>query len=336
MKKALYILIVLFLGLVSCANNSDQPDIITPPGPGPGSGSTVPITADDLAGIWETYFFQKDVEVIYENGKTQNYGNLRYTDYDGFRTEYIKGGTFKSYNAIGGQVDTNKGGAGTYEVIDSANVQWIKHYWKTERGNDTIIMQKVIEFGVRPGILKTADIYRAKTSADAGYTLTDSKFNREMTIAPNATDYVNPAKELVDYDELSQGTWELYSVLRYFDNDLDRIYSESETLSQKGTTYKFYTDNGRKMVRWRAHNKDKDIWENFDCPVVVIDDVIHYFFNIEEEDGTITESGSFFWFTDRRERQGYDSFIDKSLDRDSEDVRRTKRLDIYYRRIADK
>jgi len=344
MKKVIYFLFLIFftLSIISCSSSKDDDGIVIPPLP------PKDLTEDDIIGTWETYYTQKQVVVNPDKANQASYGGLRLTDYDGFRTTFLKeNGKYraKDYNLAGNLV---------FEAdyrISNDTIRFETEV-KTEDGRDSIAKtwQRIREFGVTDGILKIDKSYYGKTKYDGTeFKITDAKATRNTVTAPNSTQGVIPAKVMIDFDDMSNGTWQIYSFREYEDGGLKKAYSDAMTDTMSNVTYKFFLDaNDKKWCKFREWDyKNKKWTEPVDFPVIVIDDVIHLLYReeatdedgniIKDENGEITynDESFFLWVTSWEKKDGVDTFIDFKEQRYDANVKVIIKTLMYLRRIGD-
>ncbi|MDR2954478.1 MAG: hypothetical protein LBV43_05310 [Prevotella sp.] len=320
-KNLLYISILFLLGLYSCSNNNDEPPKPTPP-----VTEVEGLTADAIIGTWETYYSEKQIIANYDT-QPSSYGGLRNIDYDGFKTRFYKNskGEYKiqDYNAVGDliyEID--------YKILGKDTIK-LDGTVKDKNGEDSTINTyfKVWDFKPTNTTLTIANIYTGVSKANnVKYKITDSRRLRNMETAPTTTVGVTPAKVMIDYDDLCKGLWHIQSYSLYYDGSLQNKYSDliTDTLSMQ--TYKFYRDkDGDKAVQIRTWNYNKKEWGYLDCPLILVDDLINYFYSVEKKDAsgkTIIEDVSIYiWFTKPRQWNGKDSYIDLKESRYDNDVR---------------
>ena len=317
MKKILYILLFSILGLSACVNNSDEPEKPVIPEPEP----PVNATADDLIGIWETYYFKKDIIYIYPSGEQQIFPGLRLADYDGYKTEFYLDSEnnqhkFRSYNVI-----NNINDEGTYSA--SSDTIYFKFTFLAGAPKDTSTSQIIRRLDPSKGILKTEDIYPG-TIANTGakYKIFDMKASRNTAIAPTYTDV---SKEIVNshFDEMSEAPWDVKSCAYYYNG----LYQPSQTdkmneaLVKTQTSYVFYKDDkGNKFCIISSLNPaTNEIEPDKDSPypLIIVDDVIYFFYTDKQ---TGEELSFCTWMTDWKAVNGSRTYIDKKNDRYSGDI----------------
>lgn len=324
MNKFICISILISLFLVSCSNEDDP--IPVPPKP------PVGLTEDAILGTYETYYYEKQVVVNPGSSNESSYGGLRLTDYDGFRTTFAKeNGKYKArdYNLMGDVILE----ADYHVSNDTIRFQYVVD---AKDGSDSIVktFQHVREFGRTEGIMKLANTYSGTTIYDGvKYEITDAKATRNTKTAPNSTQDMNPAKVMIDFDDMMNGTWHIYSFREYIDGVLDRRYSDLMTDTLSKTSYKFYkNEKGEKCCKLKEWHYGTNSWYEEEFPVVVIDDVIHLLFY----DPVLEENSSLFlWVTSWKKRNGNDSFIDLKEQRYTNDVKVIIKTEIYVQRILD-
>lgn len=328
MRKLLYITLLLIFGLSACTNNSDEP--VAPPAPPPIVSQKV--TIDSLLGTWETFYYMKYVTVNPGTPYEASYGNLRLIDYDGFKTKFWEENgvyKFKSMNVYGivaGREGEDKEGVFRLsENSDSIIFTWFKN------GKDTTTAQKVQEFYAYPGVMQNEAVYTGTTEdgSSTKYRVSDLKKSRKIEIAPNATGGVNPAKEKIDFQEL-HGEWEIYISYVFYDMRLDQNLTAIRSKALLGAIYKFYTtDQGIKKLDIRQ-KMDNGVWGTEYYDIHVVDDIMYY-------KGKDPETGKdkiiWLWVTDRKIRNGKDSFIDKYENRYDKNIKVIYRTESYFRRL---
>lgn len=317
MKKIFYLLFFSILGLSSCVNNNDEPDPIVVPEPEP----PVNATEDDLIGVWETYYYQKDIIYIYPSGEQQIFPGLRLIEYDGFRTEFYHDSEdnkykFKSYNVIDHLIDE-----GTYSA--SSDTVHFKFTYLAGAPKDTTTKQIIRKLDPSKGIFKTEDVYPGTIgSTGAKFKVTDMKANRNVAIAPTYTD---ESKVMVDsyFDELSKAPWDITGCAYYYNS----LYQPDETkimndaLVKTQTSYRFYKDaQGNKFCSVSSLNPETNqIEEDKDSPypIIIVDDVIYRFYT----DSKTGETKSLYiWVTDWKAKNGSLTFVDKKNERLGNDI----------------
>lgn len=344
-NKIIYILLSLILGLSACSNNSDEPNPTPPP---PGGEKT---TLDKLIGTWETFYYKKYVAGL-ANESGAGTRDLRFIDYDGFKTRFWKDATtgeykFESLNVYDNPIGKNGfKEEGTYRLSENGDTIIFK--WKIRANTDTTTKATIDEFLAYPGVMQTSHTYYGKEKGtDRLFKVTDFKKSRNLAIAPNATGGVNPAKEKIDFDEISNGSWEIYRCAFWYAGKLDVYQTDSISKLLVGLTYKFYTETGGKKM---CKVKDGSIEELYS--VKIVDDLIYFHpdlslkstknavhFSRKRYKSKITKDSSDdsdggFWHlvSSRRERDGKDSFIDLYENRMQGDITAIHKTEFYFRR----
>ncbi|MFV0419258.1 MAG: hypothetical protein ACK5KT_11080 [Dysgonomonas sp.] len=332
MNKFICIFFLISSTLVSCSNseNGEDPEPPKPP---------VNLTEDAIIGTYETYYYQKQIIVKPNTSEQASYGGLRLTDYDGFRTTFYKeSGKYKAkdYNLAGNLIQEA-------EYYISNDTIRFEYHDKTKDGRDTIIKtyQHIREFGRTEGIIKLDRSYYGKTIYDGvEYRVIDAKATRNVATAPNSTQDVIPAKVMIDYNDMMNGTWHIYAFKLYVDGVLNKRESDLVTDTLSRTSYKFALDqDGDKICHLTEWDYGNNKWETKTFPVLLIDDVIHLLYQepVKNDEGeTVYEDRSIFmWVTSWKKREGYDSFIDLKEQRYTNDVKVIIKTEIYVRREPD-
>lgn len=324
--------------MTGCSSSSDDDGPTPPPTP--------PVTLDEdaLIGVWETYYYEKQVTVNPGESNQSFYGGLRYTDYDGFRSEFRKeSGKYKSidYNLLGKEVTV----ADYYLKDDTIKFE---RTVKTEDGRDSIAKtwQRIREFNSSKGILKLDQSYSGFTKNDGvKYKITDAKVAR--MVPSTTTEGVIPAKVMIDYDNLCQGKWQVYLYRYYEDGTLVKKRSELMTDTLSTVSYNFYLKNGNekrcKVREWDFDAKKEIIT---DYPIVVVDDVIQFLYKrplLDENKKPVYEDGKevlvddsfFMWVTSWQKREGVDSFIDFNESRFEENIKVIVKTQMYLKRVEE-
>lgn len=280
MKKFIYILLFALIGLYSCSNNSDEPGVTPPLPPSP----SPELTLDKVIGKWETYYATKLVIERPETAYQKVFSAFRAIDLDGFTFELFKENSeyrVNGYNAKG--VQTSQG---WYEVktesdsiifhLDSISPdKEIFPNWKREG-------RHVRELDVDGGIIKWDLTYYQRTKDGVRYKVTDVYASRNVDIAPEATNGVNPAKAKIDYDDLCRGIWVVKNVDIYYDGTRQPLASIEAQKIIYGTIYDFsINEKGEKTIRI-TYPDNPDNPESLE--VNIIDDVMFYPY-IEAETG---------------------------------------------------
>ncbi|MDH6307667.1 hypothetical protein M2451_000116 [Dysgonomonas sp. PFB1-18] len=314
MKKVFYILFIalLALGFASCSNNSDEP---TPPPPPPTTGRPDTIPPLDLFGEWEGYYSSKALISNPGTSSQMIYPGFRLIALDGFRTEFFDDGTvhpqdsrykyrFRTKNPIGEQIElgyfcTRK---------DSVLFKWKSHY----TGIDTTTWRRASEVNTTKGIIKWDRTYDGRTKDGTKFKVTDAYAYRNVKTAPAATDGVNPAKVVIDFPDMSTGSWQIENC-RYYNPDLNVSESVSMTRILQGTKYKFYKEgNTPRCIMTSKDSEGNEVQR--DHRLVIIDDVINF---IPIYDGVEVGDKSFYmWVTS----WGGNKYIDLKQTRYDQDV----------------
>lgn len=335
MKKYLFLLLILGLTVfVSCEDKGN--DIPVPPSP-----PAVKPTEEGLLGTWETYYYEKQITVNPGASNQSSFPGLRYIDYDGFRSSFVKeDGEYKAkdYNLKGNLVSE-----ASFHVKDDTIIYARTEKTKDDRDSIIYSWQRVREFNPEKGILTVDHSYTGRTVQDnALYKITDVKITRNTKTAPTTTTGVIPAKYMIDYDELCKGKWQIYLFKEYENGRLKENYSIEMTKELKNTTFDFYVNNkGNKRCIMTEWSKAENKLVSTDYPVLLIDDVIHLLYEEEivDEDGETTyeDASIFLWVTSWEQRKDgdtySDSFIDYKKSRYKENVRITVETQIYIKRI---
>lgn len=317
MRKIFYTLFIalLTLGFVSCSNNSDEKKVIVEPPVEVERPDTIPPL--DLFGEWEGYYSSKALISRPGTSSQMVYPGFRLIALDGFRTEFFDDGTvhpadkryiyrFRTKNPIGEQIElgyfcTRK---------DSVLFKWKSHY----TGDDTTTWRRATEIEKTPGIIKWDRAYNGRTKDGTPFLVTDAYAYRNVKTAPTSTSGVNPAKVVIDFDDMSTGSWQINSC-RYYDPDYNS--SESLRISKilNGAKYKFYKDNnGTPRCIMTSRDSEEDVWVDRDHRLVIVDDVINF---IPIYDGVEVGDKSFYmWVTS----WGNGKFIDLKQTRYDQDV----------------
>lgn len=339
MKKVIYLFFfVTFIILTGCSNSGDGSDEPIPP------PSPITLDEDALIGVWETYYFEKQVTVNPGEANQSFYGGLRYTDYDGFRSEFLKeSGKYKSidYNLLEKEVTVAE-----YYVKDDTIK--FERTVKTEDGRDSIAKtwQRIREFNPSKGILKLDQSYYGFTKDDGiKFKITDAKVARK--VPSTTTEGVIPAKVMIDYNNLCEGKWQVYLYRYYEDGSLNKRRSELMTDTLSTVSYNFYLKNGNekrcKVREWDFKVKTEVIT---DYPIVVVDDVIQFLYKrplLDKDKKPVYENGNevlvddsfFMWVTSWQKRDGVDSFIDFNESRFEENVKVIVKSQMYLKRVEE-
>lgn len=334
MKKYLYLfLLITFTVATGCSKKGDD---IEPPVP------PVELTEDALIGIWETYYYEKQIST-----GNSYFSGLRYIDYDGFRSEFKKeGGKYvaRDYNLAGDLVFE----ADYYVTKDTIKYE---RQVKTEDGRDSLALswQRVREFSPQKGIIQVDHSYSGVTEQDGvKYKITDIKMARNIATAPTTTEGVSPAKHIINYDDLCTGKWKIYLVKEYVDGEVDHAKTDETWNMLKNVSFKFYTDDqGNRKCLMQEFIPSENISAGKTIPVVVIDDVIHLLNKevardennniVYDENGNIVYEDAFFymWVTSWKEREGLQSFIDFKESRYEENIKVIVKTHVYMQQITE-
>lgn len=346
MRKIIYLFLSILatsIALSSCKGSGNDP--VDPPAPPQPPVEDV-LSEEALLGTWETYYYEKQV-TLNPGPNQESYGQLRYIDYDGFRSEFSKVGNkyiTRDYNLVGDIVYE-----ADYYVKDDT-IKFEMHV-ETEDGRDSIAesWQRVRQFSPEKGIIKLDKSYTGTTTQnDAFYKITDAKIARNIKTAPTTTEYVIPKKHIIDYDDLCKGRWQIYLVREFEDGIYQLGKSEESTKKMNTVSYKFFVnENGKKRCYQRLWDAENNKFIEYEFRVEIIDDVIHLLAKTEaiDEDGNIIkdEEGNivyedynfYIWVTEWAQREGTDSFIDFSETRYVENVRVKVKTLIYTKRVPE-
>ncbi|WP_160111076.1 hypothetical protein [Dysgonomonas sp. Marseille-P4361] len=337
MKKNLTLLFILGLTLLTACSN-DEPDGPIKPEP-----PVVVPTEDALLGTWETYYYEKQITVNPggAGGQERPYQGLRYIDYDGFRSSFVKeNGKYiaKDYNLAG-----NLAFQADFHIKDDT-IKYARAD-KTEDGRDTIIRswQRVREFNPEKGILMIDQSYYGTTkNDDTWYKITDVKTARNIKTAPTTTEGVTPKKHMIDFDDLCKGKWQIYLFREYENGKIKEAYSIEMTTKLQSTSFKFYVnDKGNKRCIMTEWNDNTEKLVSIDYPVLLIDDVVHLLYKeeVKDEEGNVEleDASIFLWVTSWGEDKtiGSDNFIDYKKSRYAENISITVETKIYIKRILE-
>lgn len=280
MKNLIYILLIstLLIGSYSCkSGNEDDP---IPP-------DTV-ITKDDVLGTWDIYYSRKDLIL-----NSDFYEGFRDPEMDGFRTKFYKeNDTYKfiDYNPIGTVVDL-----GTYDVADGHIVFTVTEF----NGRDTLYTtkQNVTNLKLTEGLMYVTYSYSLTIEGQV-YKISDIRRLRNIETAPNA--HPNVDKIMINFDDYV-GTWQVYDYVILINKIYDKTISDRYLDKPNITTFKFYyNDKGQKVGEKLIYYPDENKTETTGAlPVLIVDDVIHLFFKIQLEDGSLENDGIFLWITNR-------------------------------------
>jgi len=318
MKKIFYIILIT-LGLSSCANNSDE---LPPPPPPPPVIPPIDLKPEDLYGKWEIYYSEK---AIIQNPETNPKPAPMYRDIDldGFTYELgRKDGEyyFTSYNVI--DVLLRKG---TYETKKDSMI----FYWDSIAPDKAVFPKRegrrIKELDNEKGIIKWDRQYRRQSKDEkTKYLVTDLVASRNLEIAPNVSPGVIPAKVKIDFEDLCRGKWVLKAVDVYYDGNRQPGPSKNSYEIMAGTIYEYYVDNdGDRMCKRTTRDRETNKWSTINFPVVIVDDVINYLYWKGDELSSV--------FTWIEKYNNENSFNDINISRYQEDlkvvVKETWRMD---------
>ncbi len=324
MKLLSYTLLFLSIGLFSCASNSDEPVVPVKPEP----VKPVTLSEEALKGVWETYYFSKEIRFNPEKPSETLFKGLRLIDNDGFRTEFYQSGTdyrFKSYNALKGLIDEGK------YLVKEDTVMFIL---KNKKGEDSIsAKQKVRTFDAEKGVLKVDIAYWGTDIKNNVYIITDTKCQRNVDVNPDYSD-LNPPKVKIDFDDMSKGSWEVSGFAFYEGGNYNAKESKIGGDTLIGLTYKFYTnDAGTRRCLMKQQYKGSGEWGEHDYPIAIIDDVIHFIDVKKDASGKIISDNSIFmWVKNMRKVNGIDTFTDWKEERYNNDISVVIRTEATIRR----
>lgn len=248
MKKNLFILPILLLMAMSCVNNEDENNPVIPPVVEP----SLPLTAENMTGEWEQYYFSK--QVAKKDGSMNE--SYRWTDWDGFTTVFYDGNKYFEKNV---NEDVIK--EGKYEIVkDSIRFTFI----------DTTGVEKKTKVHIESLSSKRfSEVSRYESSVIGGtgkYAITDKRLWRNTKNMPG--EHPDVTKMDISKDKLV-GKWEIYDCQVFFDGKLDKTVSLSQLAPYKGHKIEFDADY--KFAELEISNPAIGTYK-------IVDDVIHMFY----------------------------------------------------------
>jgi hypothetical protein len=276
-------------------------------------------TSDDLLGIWETYYYKKDIIYVPSTGEQQIFPGLRLVENDGYRTEFYRDSKdgrhkFKSYNVVGHVND---------EGVYKANKDTIYFTFTFTEGaaKDTTTKQIIRRLDPAKGIFKTEDIYFG-TIAGTGmkFEVYDMKAQRNIVTAPSYTDV---PKIMLDsyFDELSKAPWDITGCAYYYNGNYlpEETKKMEDALLKTKTSYKFYTDAQKKRfcIISSLDPETNEMKDAPPCPLIIVDDVIYFFYT---DPATGKARDFYMWVATWQPRNGVNTLIDRSNERYQNDI----------------
>lgn len=271
-KYYIFLLGSLFILLLSCASNGDDPD--TPPIP---PTDTIDINESDyIFGEWEVYYLTKGVN---------SYTPQREFFMDGFTINFNQSNsTYEQKNTLG---EVNQ--KGTFEVINKNNI-YLHH--KGSRGQDTTTIFKVTTLTDKTMIRR--NLYTVTNDNNRTFTVEDVQYLRHTERAPNETfDDFGLVKGKKITKSYLEGKWKLesMSVWRtnngYTWNGPYKYEKENELLNTL-FTFNFNSEvsdrhEGGYFTDMKAGNEQDVLKGEF----IVIDDILHAYYYENNENGPI-------------------------------------------------
>lgn len=250
---------------VSCTSNDNGEDDEPTP-----IDVVVPVNQANLVGSWQLYYFTKQVN----SGLT-----LRYLLEDGYGITLFAEGSdgksrFKETDAR--DIVTNQG---TYTVIGSDSIKF--EFKSLYSGEDTTSTVSVARLSDKR--LTTYDKYTMLSKdKSVKYNVFDVRVFRNMKTMPN--DYPGVDKEPIVLEKLF-GKWEVYSY-RFFVNGQAPANIAEIQAKNIGVVYYFYKDGNGKS-KFKLYDNTQILRDQGD--LAVIDDVIHLYFNANDNNGVEKE-----------------------------------------------